>query len=222
MQSNPLNQPGLPGKKFMPRQPQLPSPRGQFIPNGLPSPSAASAQDSLLNLDQASQAACDWPESLQNYVQRAFSSADSKEEKDLVQEKLKDKLSNVLRLGMKDSVDWDSEPLPWVRGNDPQTPSQFVSRKERKSRWDSEGNTENSAPVVTPSPTVGRFQRGRGRGRFNHMRNTPVASLRRKVRSRSRSSSGSRGNSRSPSPRSRRSPAQYRRDRDRRKKRRSR
>ena len=54
----------------------------------------------------------DWPDSLKDYVQRAFASCDSESDKDKIEAKLKEVLTNSFKDGTAWTKDWDKQPLP--------------------------------------------------------------------------------------------------------------
>ena len=57
----------------------------------------------------------EWPQSLKDYVQRAFGSVTNESEKDQVERVLKEKLTKIFNTeggGGANSIDWDNEPLP--------------------------------------------------------------------------------------------------------------
>lgn len=57
----------------------------------------------------------EWPPSLRDYVQRAFSSVSDTDEKDKMETVLKELLTDVFSTGKAWSTDWSREPLPLVK-----------------------------------------------------------------------------------------------------------
>ncbi|RWS16205.1 leukocyte receptor cluster member 8-like isoform X2 [Dinothrombium tinctorium] len=71
----------------------------------------------------------DWPESLKNYVNRAFASCSDDKVKDRVEKVLKEKLTLAYNKGVVWTTDWDREPLPsFLEG----TPTEHSLTLEKK------------------------------------------------------------------------------------------
>ncbi|XP_041364212.1 leukocyte receptor cluster member 8 homolog [Gigantopelta aegis] len=153
----------------------------------------------------------DWPPSLKDYVQRAFSCATTEVQKDKLESFLKEKLTKVFNEGSTWSVDWSKEPIPNFGNRD--TSFQPNSRQNKM---------DKSRPFGGMRGRGGR--RGLGRGIYSNNR-VPTYRLRdsrsrtrsrsrswsrsrskswSRSRSRSRSRSNSRSRSRSPNKRRRR------------------
>ncbi|CAH8628388.1 unnamed protein product [Schistosoma margrebowiei] len=124
-----------------------------------------------------------WSDELKEYVQRAFCSIDTSEEKDQMERILKEKLEYVFRNNIK--VDWKTENIPTIpsraiasfrksfniRGNSVNTP-QLATRgnsKGRRRRRGCASNADSSADANT-SNEDGTAVRGRGRGNWRGKR----------------------------------------------------
>ncbi|RWS17257.1 leukocyte receptor cluster member 8-like isoform X2 [Dinothrombium tinctorium] len=80
----------------------------------------------------------DWPESLKNYVNRAFASCSDDKVKDRVEKVLKEKLTLAYNKGVVWTTDWDREPLPsFLEG----TPTEHSLTLEKKGKG---GNKRSS------------------------------------------------------------------------------
>ncbi|XP_071960157.1 leukocyte receptor cluster member 8 homolog [Antedon mediterranea] len=144
----------------------------------------------------------EWPESLKNYVQRAFASCESEGDKDIVESTLKQILTSAFKDNSAWSKNWDREPLPLEKAKINQL---------RSSRWDSEAPSAAQRQQQT-SLTPTRKQTNQNRGSFqkspglSRTERRPYSyGFRRPSRSRSRSrsrswDSRSRSRSRSRSP----------------------
>ncbi|CAH8639489.1 unnamed protein product [Heterobilharzia americana] len=118
-----------------------------------------------------------WSDELKEYVQRAFCSIDTSEEKDQMERILKEKLEYIFRNNIK--VDWKTENIPTIpsraiasfrksfgiRGNSINTP-QPTSRGNPKSRRRRRGGqpTAESSTDFNTSSEDATVLRGRGRG----------------------------------------------------------
>ncbi|CAH8642208.1 unnamed protein product [Schistosoma haematobium] len=137
-----------------------------------------------------------WSDELKEYVQRAFCSIDTSEEKDQMERILKEKLEYVFRNNIK--VDWKTENIPTIpsraiasfrksfniRGNSVNTP-QLATRGNSKGRRRRRGGASNADPSTdaNTSNEDGTAVRGRGRGswrgkRGNISKHTPPSESR--------------------------------------------
>uniref|UniRef100_A0A5K4EIQ0 Putative leukocyte receptor cluster (Lrc) member n=1 Tax=Schistosoma mansoni TaxID=6183 RepID=A0A5K4EIQ0_SCHMA len=124
-----------------------------------------------------------WSDELKEYVQRAFCSIDTSEEKDQMERILKEKLEYVFRNNIK--VDWKTENIPTIpsraiasfrksfniRGNSVNTP-QLATRgnsKGRRRRRGGASNADSSTDANTSNEDV-TAARGRGRGNWRSKR----------------------------------------------------
>lgn len=125
----------------------------------------------------------DWPESLKQYINRAFAKCQMDIDKDQVQIYLKGKITKAFQDGTVWTRNWDKEPLPSVYSDTLKDMQPSVTGRTSQSARQSPsgpGHVTGRVPMV-------------GRNRFPH-----------RGRSRSRSRSRSRTPSRSPSPYTRR------------------
>ena len=177
------------------------------VPSPPPPPSSPSkenvpstpAKAQLVNSD----ATGDWPPALKEYVSRAFASVRNEEERDLIQDLLKKKLTDAFNSGTTKLIDWDQEPLPH-EGHMSSSLRPGLNFNHKNSRW---GSTSGFGFREG-------YRGGRGRGHFQGRRRSPPGYRRPRSRSRSRSRSSSpysrssrsysrsRSRSRSPSSRS--------------------
>ncbi|CAH8610470.1 unnamed protein product [Schistosoma intercalatum] len=137
-----------------------------------------------------------WSDELKEYVQRAFCSIDTSEEKDQMERILKEKLEYVFRNNIK--VDWKTENIPTIpsraiasfrksfniRGNSVNTP-QLATRGNSKGRRRRRGGASNADPSTdaNTSNEDGTAVRGHGRGswrgkRGNISKHTPPSESR--------------------------------------------
>ncbi|CAH8623861.1 unnamed protein product [Schistosoma guineensis] len=137
-----------------------------------------------------------WSDELKEYVQRAFCSIDTSEEKDQMERILKEKLEYVFRNNIK--VDWKTENIPTIpsraiasfrksfniRGNSVNTP-QLTTRGNSKGRRRRRGGASNAdtSTDANTSNEDGTAVRGRGRGswrgkRGNISKHTPPSESR--------------------------------------------
>ncbi|CAH8819067.1 unnamed protein product [Schistosoma curassoni] len=137
-----------------------------------------------------------WSDELKEYVQRAFCSIDTSEEKDQMERILKEKLEYVFRNNIK--VDWKTENIPTIpsraiasfrksfniRGNSVNTPQSTTrgNSKGRRRRRGGASNADTSTDANT-SNEDGTAVRGRGRGswrgkRGNISKHTPPSESR--------------------------------------------
>ncbi|CAC5384365.1 THP3 [Mytilus coruscus] len=93
----------------------------------------------------------EWPPSLRDYVQRAFSSVSDTDEKDKMETVLKELLTDVFSTGKAWSTDWSREPLPLGK-KDSSSPPKYSDMFQRKGSWENKRG----------SPWENK--RGRGRG----------------------------------------------------------
>ncbi|XP_065826043.1 leukocyte receptor cluster member 8-like [Oscarella lobularis] len=213
-QQRPMQQQQQRSKPPLPPPPTLP--QSKPPPPPPPPPPASSVSKPLASSEKSVMAGMDqWPQSLKNYVARAFSACETEQEKDDTEVKLRHMLlggESIL------SRDWDKVPLP------------LASRK-RKSRWatpppsgDAKRSGSGSTPFSTSTsfvnaksfvpqqqlgaaafkgfPQRGRGQISRGRGRGRGARKEVAQQQQRSSRAwSSDSSSRSSSRSRSSSPR---------------------
>ena len=140
-------------------------------------------------------AAGEWPEGVKKYVQRCFSSVDSNE-RDLMESRLKDKLTHVFQNKLTDSIDWDNEPPP------------FQPQRKSTGRWN---NRDNNWPVskrgryrpdlLSPDSRLSLNELGKRDLTSGKKSNTDRSRSRSRSGSYSSDSISSRSLSRSPSPR---------------------
>lgn len=95
----------------------------------------------------------EWPPSLRDYVQRAFSSVADTEEKDKMETVLKELLTDVFSTGKAWSTDWSREPLPLGKKDSSSSPPKYSDMYQKRGSW---GENRRGSPWEN--------KRGRGRG----------------------------------------------------------
>ncbi|KAH8862700.1 Leukocyte receptor cluster member 8 [Schistosoma japonicum] len=153
-------------------------------PNSVPSENTANTPISKEALQQPPASFQDkgvkeqWSDELKEYVQRAFCSIDTSEEKDQMERILKEKLEYIFRNNIK--VDWKTENIPTIpsraiasfrksfniRGNSVNAPQPITrgNPKGRRRRRGGASNIDSNTDMNTSSEDGG--VRGRGRGNW--------------------------------------------------------
>ncbi|CAD5119078.1 DgyrCDS7723 [Dimorphilus gyrociliatus] len=92
----------------------------------------------------------DWPPALKQWVNRVFKSSKNEEEKDVLQQKLKEYLQNIMATSSIHSINWNNVPLLKIDSerHSPTKPKEriipFRSRRKRSSSFDSDSSIEET------------------------------------------------------------------------------
>ncbi|XP_067932114.1 leukocyte receptor cluster member 8-like isoform X2 [Watersipora subatra] len=131
----------------------------------------------------------DWPPSMKDWVTKCFAAAHTDEDKDKMEQKLKEVITDAFARSRVDTTDWATYPIPQLMM------SRSVS--DINSRLGALAKTSSGMPMSNygHSPNRGRGRRGRG-GRFSESQETSPRNSRYNKSSRSRSRSRERSRER--------------------------